>query len=432
MCSFRLSSWAVFAAGALGLASAGCYSTTHTVEPGHLGLFFDPHQGVQKEALKPGTYAVCPPMTRICPRIDDFDVTYSTNKEVIETESQERLPLTLKLAVIYRPIRSELYELDTEIGPNYYDEVVGPEFRSTARGVFSRHSYLELQKKNEGIENEIEKELQRRIQGKHVEVSSVLLEEVNYAPEIAAAMRAKVVSEQEALRLKTQQEMEAARAKRALELQAEHDKLAVETRAAQQKIELEAGAEQLRIKLESEKKNAILAMETEAERKRFEARLSADTQKQQLESALLTKQNERKLAQEQAVIDKLKADGQATAQIAAARGEAESRLLLARASGAEKQAEGMALTPMHVMMHAYDALAHLGGSGTTIMLGDWSKIPNFLFPRVPAFNSAFTLPWSGYMAPPMPQAPAPTSSNAPDVRKDADAVYSSIAPGTRH
>jgi len=139
MRSFTFSHWAVLAASAFGLASAGCYSTTHTVQPGHLGLFFDPKQGVQKEALKPGTYSVCPPMTRICPRIDDFDVTYSTKKEVIDTESQERLPLTLNLAVIYRPIRSELYELDTEIGPNFYDEVVGPEFRSTARGVLPRN-----------------------------------------------------------------------------------------------------------------------------------------------------------------------------------------------------------------------------------------------------------------------------------------------------
>ena len=31
-------------------------------------------------------------------------------------------------------------------------------------------------------------------------------------------------------------------------------------------------------------------------------------------------------------------------------------------------------------MHAYDALGKLGGEGTHIMLGDWSKLPGFLFP----------------------------------------------------
>jgi hypothetical protein len=43
-------------------------------------------------------------------------------------------------------------------------------------------------------------------------------------------------------------------------------------------------------------------------------------------------------------------------------------------------------------MHAYDALGKLGGLGTTFMLGDWSKLPNWLFPHVPGFESAFA-PW---------------------------------------
>lgn len=52
--------------------------------------------------------------------------------------------LLLRFAVIYRPIVSELSRLDTEIGQNYYEEVVGPEFRSVARGVFARHSWVSI------------------------------------------------------------------------------------------------------------------------------------------------------------------------------------------------------------------------------------------------------------------------------------------------
>ena len=33
-----------------------------------------------------------------------------------------------------------------------------------------------------------------------------------------------------------------------------------------------------------------------------------------------------------------------------------------------------------VQLAGYEALAKLGGAGTTIMLGDFSKVPNFLFP----------------------------------------------------
>jgi hypothetical protein len=42
------------------------------------------------------------------------------------------------------------------------------------------------------------------------------------------------------------------------------------------------------------------------------------------------------------------------------------------------------------MMHAYDALGQLGGTGTTFLLGDYSKLPNWLFPKMAGFQTA---PW---------------------------------------
>src|SRR5215467_4005933 len=136
--------------------AAGCATTT--IEPGHRGLYFEPSGGgLRREVLQPGKYKLgwC---FLYCTsnRVDDFDVTYSTRTEEIHTQSLEGLDVALKLSVIYRPVVSELYQLDTEIGSNYYDEVIGPEFRSACRGVFARHSYTELQKKNESIENEVE------------------------------------------------------------------------------------------------------------------------------------------------------------------------------------------------------------------------------------------------------------------------------------
>jgi hypothetical protein len=62
--------------------------------------------------------------------IDDFDMTDTTRAERLPVRSREGLEVDLQIGVIYRPIISELYQLDTEIGPNYYAEVVGPEFRS--------------------------------------------------------------------------------------------------------------------------------------------------------------------------------------------------------------------------------------------------------------------------------------------------------------
>src|SRR5262249_19187358 len=136
------------------------------VQPGHRALYFDPSDGgIRHEVLQPGWYRTACPFWKpdnMCPRIDDFDVTYSTGKEEVRTLSSEKLPLELHLALKYRPIVSELYLLDTEIGANYFDEVVGPELRSAAIGVLARTSYQDLQKENAKIEDDVEQELRKR------------------------------------------------------------------------------------------------------------------------------------------------------------------------------------------------------------------------------------------------------------------------------
>ena len=340
------------------VSAGGCYSTT--VQPGHLGLLFEPRAGgLQRETLKPGYHK----HTRHA-RVDDFDITYSTKKEEVRTKSSEGLDLDLRVAVIYRPVLTELYELDTEIGQNYYDEVIGPEFRSAARGVFAHHSYLELQSKNEKIEDEIETELRRRCGGKHVEVSSVTMEEVNYAPEIAEAIRSKLVGEQEAIRKKASME-----------------------------------ADDLREKM-------TLRHEEEKAKMRALAEVAAKQHEQELETT--TKKHEHEMAEEQAAIDKIKAAADAEEGVTRARAEAEEAKLMAEAHAAENRAETHSLTPLAVMDHAYEALGKLGGSGTTIMLGDFAQAPKFLFPQFGPFGNPFS--------PAAHKADAEATAKAPIVR----------------
>jgi regulator of protease activity HflC (stomatin/prohibitin superfamily) len=293
-----------------------------TVEPGHRGLYFDVRRGLQHDVLTPGVH-----WTGAFDRIDDFDVTYSTRAEEVRTTSSEGLQLDLKLAVIYRPIVTELYELDTEIGTDYYREVIGPEFRSAARGVFARHSYLELLRKNEQIEDEIEADLRRRTTGKRVEIASVTLEAIQYAPEIARAVQDKLTAEQDAGRQKT----------------------ILENEAMRRKLDLENQAEQ--------------------------ARISAD-------ATLRAKQQEAEVAKAQAQLDKIRAESESEKRVINAKAEAEVSRLVSRAKAEQARAENQALTPLAVMMRGYEALEALGGTDTHIMLGDWSHVPSFLFPAL--------------------------------------------------
>ncbi len=322
--------------------STGC--SYYTLNPGHRGLRFDPHQGgLHPQVLQPGIYNLGWCFLRDCGDMDDFDVTYSTQKEVVHTVSSEGLVMDTHLAIIYRPVISELYDLANEIGATYYDEVIGPEFRSAARGVFARHAYGELMVKNEKIEDEIESEVRRRTRGKHVEIASITIEGVDYAPEIATAVRQKLVAEQDALRQKGAVEAEALR-KRTL-------------------------------------------IETEAASARLRSQAETDEEKRHAELDLLKGQNARTRAVQQLAVEKAEAE----TRLVKARADAQQMQILAVGETAQNRARALALSPLMVQQEGYKALAELGGSSTSVYLGDWSHVPSFLFPRGGALAMPYTL-----------------------------------------
>jgi regulator of protease activity HflC (stomatin/prohibitin superfamily) len=214
------------------LALGACAGCGAVVEPGHRALLFDSHnKGLRPEVLGPGHYSL-----GTHGRLEDFDVTFSTRKEELNTSSSEGLAVKTVIAVIYRPIIAELYELDNEIGRNYYDEVVGPEFRSAARGVFAQHSYADLHRQNEKIEDEIEAHLRRRTNGKHVEVASVVIESIEYAPEVWNAHHVRLLADLEAARQRGALENEAVKEKLVIRLRAEQERERLESEAAREEF----------------------------------------------------------------------------------------------------------------------------------------------------------------------------------------------------
>ena len=96
---------------------------------------------------------------------------------------------------------------------------------------------------------------------------------------------------------------------------------------------------------------------------------------------LAEKKNEREIAEEDALLEKAKA----AATVVKAKADAEAMIILARAHADENRAQTQSISPLTVQMKAYEALGQLGGTGTTILLGDFSHIPQFLFP--PGFAS---------------------------------------------
>ncbi len=379
------------------------------IKPGHRGILFDPDKaGLEPEVLKPGWVDTTCPFWRpdgLCKHLDDYDVTYQTSEEKFHVISKEGLPMDVQIAVSYRPIVSELYLLDTEIGPQYFEKVIGLEFRNAAIGVFSKESYLDLQRLNGDIENKIEKRLRERLKGKHLEVSSVFIQHVSYDPMILQKQQQEVVARQE---LQTNEQLRANKyeeEKQRLNLQTEEKQIEIQA----QKQLLAAETEKKKLELQAEAEQKKLEGTTQLELAQLESQQKAAAEQTRIDSELRNKEAEKKITQQQAQIDRMKAEAGAAVQVAQAHGESESRMLKAQASEAERKAAGM--TPMEVEEHAYDALGKLGGKGTTVLLGDPAKLPGWLFPKVPGFTSAFN---PSYVVPMAPTAPAATAGHDDD------------------
>lgn len=378
---------AVLAMAFLGASSMGC--GRQAVEPGQRGLRYSPHGGgVKPEVLQPGSYGLGWCFLRDCGYIETYDVTYQTRKEAVFTPSSEGLAMDVNVVVTYRPITSELFQLHTEIGKEYYEEIIGPESRSAARNVLARHSYTTLIGNLDKVEDEIEGEVRRRIRNKHVEVSSITLEKIKYAsPEIANAVEKRLIGQQEA-----------ARQKAAIEAQAERDKKALELAAAQAKLKAESDANQARV----------------------QAEIAAEKSKREADLALLQAKNHKEVLAEQIQIDKLEAQQ----KVIRAEAAMKERTLLASAKAAENRAEASAHTAYTAQTAGYEALGKLGGTGTTIFLGDWSRAPQFLWPKqympnmapvAPVAPAKIERPTRGAWSPPPEPTPAsisPTSWTA--------------------
>lgn len=390
-------------------AAIGC--GRQAVEPGQRGLRYDPHNGgVKPEVLQPGLHGLGWCVFRDCGYVETYDITYQKRKETVFTPSSEGLAMDVKIGVMFRPVISELYQLHTEIGKDYYDVVIGPEFRSAARNVLARHSYTTLVGSLEKIEDEIETEVRRRTIGKHIEVASITLEEVKYASaEIASAVEKRLIGQQEAAR----------------------QKAAIEATAAREKMQLELAAAQAKLKSETEATQARLASEIAADKSKRETEIAAERARLEATLAIERAKTQRQVVSEQLAIDKLEAQQ----KVIRARAAANERELLAGATAAEKRAEAASYTPLTVQAAGFEALGKLGGNGTTLFLGDWSRAPQFLWPR--GFNG---MPMPGAPQPPIkpasaeappPAMPAPGKLTLAPIAPPGDGAFGPPRPAAR-
>ncbi|MBU0558491.1 MAG: prohibitin family protein [Bacteroidetes bacterium] len=128
-----------------------------------------------------------------------YDVRWQTQSEKVDILSNDDLHMEVVVSLRLRPKPNELYFLHTEIGEQYYTEVVQQEFRSASRAVFSQYRYIDIPKKSLEIQNAILTELTENLKGKHLDLDAVQIKHVDYPERVKQAADIKLATEQKLL-----------------------------------------------------------------------------------------------------------------------------------------------------------------------------------------------------------------------------------------
>jgi regulator of protease activity HflC (stomatin/prohibitin superfamily) len=177
----------------IGASLVGCA----TVPTGRVGVEWSPMAGTRQKTLAEGIHAVSP-----FARVYQVDLREQEREDSLDVLANNGLDIKLTSSILFQPVPSDVYQLITQTGADYYSTLVSPYVRSSARKVVGRYSPEEIySSKREQIEREIREEVVLKMNGKHVQVNAVLIREVHLPSAVQAAIQTKLEEEQKALQM---------------------------------------------------------------------------------------------------------------------------------------------------------------------------------------------------------------------------------------
>ena len=186
------------------------YGCGKTIDVGKRGLRWYPLTGgLTKEPLKDGYYIHAP-----WNDVFEYDVRLQSFTEKVDALTADDLSVTLHAAITMRPIAEEVYFLAQEVGQNWYAQLVRPQFLSAVRGVVAQYTMITLPERSSEIGNKIEAVMVESLKGRHLNVYSVALSEIEFSQMVLKAIEQKQAKEQE----KEQKEFELVIAERNAEI----------------------------------------------------------------------------------------------------------------------------------------------------------------------------------------------------------------------
>ena len=130
-------------------AIAGSLAACTTIPSGRTGVEWSLTNGTMNRTLDEGFHFVSP-----FSKIYQVDLREQQRDIDLNVLADNGLDISLKTSILYQPIAGDAAGLIKDIGPQYYETVIGPQVRSSARRVVGRYSPEEIYStKREQIEH---------------------------------------------------------------------------------------------------------------------------------------------------------------------------------------------------------------------------------------------------------------------------------------
>ena len=220
------------------VALAGCWST---VPPGKVGMYVYAGKGLDKEVLREGLYWHLP-----WNHIIFFPAQWNEYEEKMHVLTADDVHLEVQAGIAVRPNVGELYDLQRDLGTQYYDTVVQSAFFTATRTVLAHYNMVDIPENSEKIENEIRDHVDARLKGHHLELGRIALQHIDYPPAVQAAIEQRLVIQQ-------QQTQKEAQIKIAAQ-EAEIARIRAESAAETAKISAASDAETTKVRADGEAK----------------------------------------------------------------------------------------------------------------------------------------------------------------------------------
>jgi regulator of protease activity HflC (stomatin/prohibitin superfamily) len=248
-----------------------------TVVEGHeRALFYSAGHGIGTQAVGSGWHWHLPWNSFLV-----YDLRWVSHKEEIHIHSKDGLHMNIDVVVVVRPDAKHIYDLDTDVGPNFYDAVVRPAVYGAVRDASGRFTHLEIATETHQVERAIHEALLEHLRGQHLELGEVAIQHFDLPAEVEQAANRKAAANQlvaakevELHLAERDAQIEQAKRRGVLEAQGLEKRLRAEQELAEGEQQVQIAATRRRVereKAEAEADNARIRAQGEAAATRVKA-----------------------------------------------------------------------------------------------------------------------------------------------------------------